>query len=359
MHGRSTGMRTKWTLGVAAMITGLAALSARPAAAETNAEHAEALIHQGVELRAHDQTARALPLFEKAYQISRTPRTAAQLGLCELELARYVDAQRHLLEALASPDHPWIAKNRATLVRQLDAAAANIGELALTVSPAEADILLNGKPIDRSLAGPSIRLPKGPVDVEVRAAGYQPAHETITIRGGQREQRTITLPPEPARQVALATSLEAPTPESSAEVNLTTAPPPAGQWARTERIAAWITGGAALGALALGTAEAFNAASKRDAFNGHTSVEGGVVVQDCGTAALDAACKPLKDSYGTALTLSIVGFASAAALAATSTVLFRFSSSGNAGNSESSGVPGAFACVPELGVRGFGCVLRF
>ncbi len=352
-------MRTKWALGVAAMITGLAALSARPAAAETNSEQAEALIHQGVELRAHDQTARALPLFEKAYQISRTPRTAAQLGLCELELARYVDAQRHLLEALASPDHPWIAKNRATLVRQLDAAAANVGELALTVSPAEADILLNGKPIDRSLAGSSIRLPKGPVDVEVRAAGYQLAHETITIRGGHREQRTFTLAPEPARQVALATSLEAPRPASSAEMNLSTAPPPpAGQRARSERIAAWITGGVALGALALGTAEAFNAASKRDAFNSHTSVEGGAVVQDCGTAALNAACKPLKDSYGTALTLSVVGFASAAALAATSAVLFRFSS-GNGGNSESSGVPGAFACVPELGVRGLGCVLRF
>lgn len=353
-------MRTRWALGVTAMITGLAVLSARPAAAETNSEQAEALIHQGVELRAHDQTARALPLFEKAYQISRTPRTAAQLGLCELELARYVDAQRHLLEALASPDNPWIAKNRATLVRQLDAAAANVGELALTVSPAEADILLNGKPIDRSLAGSSIRLPKGPVDVEVRAAGYQLAHETITIRGGHREQRTFTLAPEPARQVALATSLEAPRPASSAEVNLSTAPPPpAGQRARSERIAAWITGGVALGALALGTAEAFNAASKRDAFNGHTSVEGGAVVQDCGTAALNAACKPLKDSYGTALTLSVVGFASAAALAATSTMLFRFSSSGNGGNSESSGVPGAFACVPELGVRGLGCVLRF
>jgi hypothetical protein len=345
-------------VGAAAVIAGVAALCARPAAAATKAEQAEALIHEGVELRAHDQTARALTVFDKAYQLSRTPRTAAQLGLCELELARYVDAQRHLLEALASPDHPWIAKNKTILLRQLAVAAANVGELALTVSPSGADVLLNGKPIDRSLAGPSIHLEKGPVDVEIRAPGYQPAHETITIRGGQREQRTFALSPE-APPPAVATSLEAAAPAPSAGVDLTAVPPPPGETARKERIAAWITGGAAVGALVLGTAEAFNAASKRDAFNGHTSVQGGVTVEDCGTAALDAACKPLKDSYDTAVTLSIVGFVSAAALAATSTVLFKLSSSGHGESSESSGGARAFACVPEPGVRGLGCALRF
>jgi hypothetical protein len=359
MDEKGNGMRTRWVVGAAAVIAGVAALSARPARAATKAEQAEALIHEGVELRAHDQAARALAVFQQAYQLARTPRTAAQLGLCELDLARYVDAQNHLLEALASPDHPWIAKNKAILMRQLATAAANVGELALTVSPAGADVLLNGKPMDRSLAGPSIRLEKGPVDVEVRAAGYEAAHETITIRGGQREQRTFALTPLPAQPVAAATSLEAAPPAPGAAVDLTAAPPPAGEMARKERIAAWITGGVAAGALVLGTVEAFNAASKRDAFNGHTTVQGGVVVEDCGTAALNAACKPLKDSYDTALTASIVGFVSAAALAATSTVLFKLSSSGHGANPERSGLAGTFACVPEPGVRGVGCALRF
>jgi hypothetical protein len=157
----------------------------------------------------------------------------------------------------------------------------------------------------------------------------------------------------------VATSLEAPTPAPGAAVDLTTAPPTPGHTAEGERIAAWITGGAALGALVLGTAEAFNAASKRNAFNSHTAVEGGVAVEDCGTAALNAACKPLKDSYDQALALSIVGFVSAGALAITSTVLFKLSSSGHGGNPESSGIAGAFACVPEPGIRGLGCALRF
>src|SRR5215470_17665006 len=87
-----------------AMLAALAALSAGARAA-TDADQAEALIREGVQLRAHDKTAAALPVFEKAYQVSRTPRTAAQLGLCELELGSFVAAERHLNEALAGPEH--------------------------------------------------------------------------------------------------------------------------------------------------------------------------------------------------------------------------------------------------------------
>jgi hypothetical protein len=114
-----------------------------------------------------------------------------------------------------------------------------------------------------------------------------------------------------------------------------------------------------LGALVLGTVEAFNAASKRDAFNGHTGVVGGVVIQDCATASLSAACKPLKDAYDQALTMSIVGFVAAGALAATSSVLFVLSSPGHGGNVGAEGGAHALACVPDLGARGVACSLRF
>ena len=99
----------------------------------------------------------------------------------------------------------------------------------------------------------------------------------------------------------------------------------------------------AIGALAFGTAEAFNAASKRDAFNNHTGTMGGVAFQDCGTANLSPGCKPLKDAYDQALTLSVVGFAAAGALAATSAVLFVLSSPEHQGGNEV-GEP------PDLGV---------
>jgi hypothetical protein len=127
--------------------------------------------------------------------------------------------------------------------------------------------------------------------------------------------------------------------------------------ARPARIGAWVAAGGAVAALALGTAEAINAASKRDDFNNHLGTSGGITYPDCGTANLSSGCKPLKDAYDRALTWSIVGFAAAGALAVTSSVLFVYSSSGHAGSREVAGH--SFACVPDLAARGVGCALRF
>ncbi len=339
----------------------VAALVPAPAHALTDAERAEALIRDGVRLRAQDQTARALPLFEEAYQLSRSPRTAGQLGLCELELGHFVKAESHLAEALASPRHPWIAKNSAILKRQLEAARAGVGELVVTVSPPGADVALDGSPIDRSMIGAPIRLDKGPVEIEVRASGFEPARETVTIEGGQRESRAFRLVATPAVSSPRQAGLSPGPASGAADVG---APRARATDSRTgsagaARLAAWITGGAAIGALALGTAEAFNAASKRDDFNNHTAAAGGVTFQDCGTASLSAACQPLKDSYDRALTWSVVGFAAAGALAATSAVLFVLSSPGHQGGTEVAGSGPVWACVPQPGVRGVGCALRF
>ncbi|HVT10365.1 MAG TPA: hypothetical protein VHO67_23050 [Polyangia bacterium] len=365
MHTTSAISRTVGPVGAAALAAVLAAVTtfqAAPARAAADSEQAEALIREGVRLRGQDQTARALPLFQKAYEISRTPRTAGQLGLCEMELGAYADAERHLGEALASPEHPWIAKNKQALKRQLEAARANVGELVLTVSPAGADVLLNGKPVDAAqLTGP-IPLDRGQVVVEVRAAGFETARDTLTITPGKRERRTFALVPAPPARVA-ATPADTGVPAAGtaapgADTGRDAARERSGA-AGGERLAAWITGGVAVAALALGTAEAFNAASKRDDFNNHTGTTGGVTYQDCGTAKLSDACKPLKDAYDQAHTLSIVGFAAAGALAVTSAVLFVLSSPDHERGSEVAGSARRFACVPDVGVRGVGCALRF
>jgi hypothetical protein len=352
-------------LSCVALLAAFGAMTAAPARAGTEAEQAEALIREGVRLRGTDNAARALPLFEQAYQLSRTPRTAAQLGLCELELGYFVATERYLGEALAAPDHPWVAKNKATLKKSLEKARASIGELSLIVSPASADVLLNKKPLDKALLAAPIRLDKGPVDVEVRAPGYEPAHDTVTVAGGKKEQRTYTLAAQAPAPVAAAPaggsviSVVPPAADPGATATIGATPPtPAGP-TNHRRIAAWITGGAALGAAVLGTIEAFDAASKRDAFNNHTGVVGGVTIHDCGTASVSPECQPLKDSYDRALTFSIVGFAAAAALAATSSVLFVLSSPGHGGGGERVGVARTFGCVPDPVGRGLGCTLRF
>jgi hypothetical protein len=189
----------------------------------------------------------------------------------------------------------------------------------------------------------------------VRASGYETARDTVIIVGGKREQRTYTLARE---AVAAEVSLTPPAPDPGPAAALgAAATPPAGH--DRARIAAWVTGGAALGALAFGTAEAFNAAGKRDTFNDHTTIIGGVAYHDCGTAKLSPACKSLKDDYDQALTLTIVGFVATGVLAAASSVLFVLSSSGHAGAGEHDGGARALTCIPDPVTRGLGCSLRF
>jgi len=367
----STGRLKRLSGVAAAVLAAFAALATAPARAATDVEQAEALIREGVRLRARNNAAQALPVFEKAYQISRSPRTAAQLGLCELELGHHAAAERYLTEALASPDHPWIAKNKAALKKPLETARANTGELALVVSTPGAEVLLNSKPVDKALlstlstTGAPVRLDKGLVELEIRAPGYEPVRETVTIVAGKQEQRTYALLPAPARSAASeirsggVTSLGSSGSDAGAAVSLTNAPAaaPGGDHDK-RRIAAWITGGAAVGALVFGTVEAFSAASKRDTFNAHTTVIGGVAYHDCGTANLSPACQSLKDDYDQALTMTIIGFAAAGALTVTSSVLFMLSSPGHAG-AERDSAARAFVCVPDPVARGLGCSLRF
>jgi tetratricopeptide (TPR) repeat protein len=343
-------------LAVVPLLASASASRALAATATEEEQQAEALIREGVQLRGQDQTARALPLFEKAYQLARTPRTAGQLGLCELELGFFAEAELYLSEALATPNHPWIAKNRTTLKRQLEAARANVGELSLTVSPSTAEVLLDKKPAGKVGLGVPVHLRKGPVELEITAPGYRPVQQIVTIVAGKRTEHSYALVPLPPAPTAPVADSAPPVTLATSQPTTSTGEP--GQ-ADPRRIAAWVTGGAALVALTLGTIEALSAASKSDDFNNHTSVVGGTALPDCTTVSLSPQCKPLKDAYDRALTLSVVGFATAGALAVASSVLFVLSSSGHVGNGERADVTPGFACVPDLGVRGLGCSLRF
>jgi hypothetical protein len=347
----------------------LALAVARPAGAADPAVESEALIRQGLQLRAQNEPGRALPFLEQAYRTARTPRTAAHLGLVELELDDYAAAERFLSEALtATPTHPWVAKNRATLEQQLATARANVGELAIAGSPAGAEIWIDGARAGQLPLAAPLRLNKGRVDVQVRAPGHVSATESVSVVAGKREQRSFTLAPEPtaarvpAAPIATRTApppFDATTPPTttSATATIDMAPAEPSDKRRTMRTAAWVTGGAALGALVLGTIEAFQMTSARDAFNDHMGTVGGVYGKDCGTSSLSAACKPLKDDYERARTLTVVGFAAAGALAAGASVLFVLSSDRGAAT-EATASARALACVPDPLARGVACSLR-
>ena len=350
----------------------------RGARAAGESGEAEALIRQGVELRSQGKDERALPLFEKAYQLSRTPRTAGQLGLVEMALGYYVDAERYLGEAVSSPDHPWVAKNLATLKSQLATAKGMIGELAISGEPMGAEVWVNGKQVGRLPLPAPLRLDKGRAEIQVRATGYVGTSDTVAITGGKREERSFRLVREPVAAPAVVTPVTpapAPTMPKPAETPVASATPagspeatpsapaptgatvtatssqPASDGTNLRPYAWGAAGGAALG-LILGTVEGLAAIKKKNEFNEHKGPDGSF---DCGTDAPNAACKSIQDSHSTARTLAIVGFVAGGVLAGASVALFVMSSPGEA----KSGTTSALACVPDVVSRGVSCRLQF
>src|SRR5688572_26433692 len=106
-------MRRLKTLAFRAAIVAVA-LTGLPAASLA-AESPQTLNDQAVELRRRGECSRALELFQRAHAMAPTPKTIAQMGLAELDLHRWTDAEKHLGAALGSAEFPWIRKNRQYL----------------------------------------------------------------------------------------------------------------------------------------------------------------------------------------------------------------------------------------------------
>src|SRR5262249_9504046 len=144
----------------------------------------EALIKEGNALRARGQTGRALGLFKRAYDVARTPRTAAQLGLCEFALKSYLDSMTHFSEALASHDR-WIEENRVELEKVAGELKKHLGEIIVSGAPAGAAIVLDGKVVGTLPEATAFALP-GRVSLVVKAPGFVESSRVFEVSGSER-----------------------------------------------------------------------------------------------------------------------------------------------------------------------------
>ena len=93
---------------VAALVAVAAWLTALGGEARAAADDEEALIRRGVELRKRGDDRAALQELQRAYQVAKSPRAAAQLGFAEQALAMWPQAETHVSESLRARDDPWI-----------------------------------------------------------------------------------------------------------------------------------------------------------------------------------------------------------------------------------------------------------
>jgi hypothetical protein len=298
---------------------------AKSTPARADAAEVEALIAKGNELRRAGTPGPALPYFQKAYELARTPRTTGQLGLAELAAGYPVEAEAHLSMALQTPDDPSIVKYQQILADALTLARHQIGELSIEGSPAGADVIVNGRSVGALPLPIAIKLPARNAEIIVRASGYSERHEMMPIAGGQRHSLTVRLlpiakPVEPEPTVVVAPPAP---PAAAPPVPAPAAPAPTVVEARAAaptasgsgmRTAAWVTGGGAVVALGGGVALHFAARTNSARFNASCATQPHPLETE--------SCRDTNDAWQFDKLFSLVGYAAGGALAVTSAVLF-------------------------------------
>ena len=151
------------------------------------------LIRQGVEKRRQQQDEAALELFRRAYGIDKSPRSAAQMGLAEIALGRWSDAEAHLEEALAASSQAWIQKNRKTLESSLSSVREHLGNLQVLGEPIGAEVVIEGEVRGTLPMEKPLRVRAGECRFDVRAKGYESASRTVQISPGDLTRETVKL----------------------------------------------------------------------------------------------------------------------------------------------------------------------
>jgi hypothetical protein len=288
----------------------------------------ENLMRQGVELRQKGRDQAALPLFQRAYDLERSPRTAAQLGLVEANMGYWLAAERHLDEALASPRHPWVFKVRPQLEQTLKVVRTSIGEIEVLGTPSGAEVLVNGKTEGTLPLGAPIRANEGMAQVVVRAPGFEDKPVSLRVVGGKREQLNVDLVPKPgasARAEGGAKRGARARIQQPDGIARSEAPPSSSSAPGWVRPASWVTAGLAAAAVAVGGYGLLAMLQKQSEFNDRRTSSG---AKECNTNLPNKGspgCTNIYNASSSAQRLAINGLGAGALLGAAAVVGFLWS----------------------------------
>lgn len=156
---------------------------------------ADALTKEGLSLRRQRHDADALSVFLRAYALRPSARVLAQVALAEQALGRWVDAETHLLSALAKTDDVWIESHRQVLGLGLADIQAHLGWLEVDVDAPGAELWVNGVRVGPMPLPHALRIESGSVLLELRARSYASALRRTSVDAGETAHEAVHLVP--------------------------------------------------------------------------------------------------------------------------------------------------------------------
>lgn len=176
------------------------------------ARKAEKLIDEALELRRRGNDAAALDKLLRALKLNPTPRAKAQVAMAEQALGRWVEAEKHMLQALATPQDPWIRKRLSILQSALETVRQRLGLLQIAGVPDGATIYIADDKVGTAPLKKSIRVVAGEVSVRVEAPGHRTFVGVAKVEPGLLTRHVVTMIP-----LKQATENEPPASQPAAE----------------------------------------------------------------------------------------------------------------------------------------------
>jgi hypothetical protein len=199
----------------------LALLALLPARALGQDDTYRRLAEDATRAVSEHRLADALTIFREMHALAPSARTLWSLGRVHYELGQYVLSLEYLDQALVDPRRPLEGPQREEALSLQTRARALVGEVAVTVTPADATILVD----DTETPGPTLRLDPGEHVVRFERAGFETATRRVLIRGGDRTTLLVTLAESPSAQGGLfATAAILGTLAPPSEIRLAVAP---------------------------------------------------------------------------------------------------------------------------------------
>lgn len=153
---------------------------------------ARALFERGRQLADDRRFSEAVESFTRSLWLVDRPSTAFNLGTCLYALERYVEAIAVLDRYEPEPDDPDAEAGRADAERMLAHARASVARIFVDVVPPDADVHVDGAPLDGG-GTRSRTVNPGPHVIRVEAPHHAPRLLEVDAAPGARVRRAVSL----------------------------------------------------------------------------------------------------------------------------------------------------------------------
>jgi hypothetical protein len=169
--------------------------------------------------------AEARTTFRRAHELQPTARTLRTIGMCSFNLGDYADAVWNLESARTEPRNPLTDEQQKHASELIIKANQRIGRFRLHLEPQDAALLVDGQ-APLLLDQTELLLEAGRHDIEATAPGYQVAHTTLNVDGGDRTTLVLNLARDTALSAVARTGANTSAPMPASTVSSSAQPGP-------------------------------------------------------------------------------------------------------------------------------------